>query len=272
MTKPASAVSVADGLKESRRGVSIALSRRPIFWLGLYATILSSWGLLFLMHGDEAGALIYPLHGMQHAAVGTDFLRLTAMWFLMCAAMMLPTFIPALQAFDELTECGAVSGASSTALVAGYLVVWSGFSVFGAWTQASLSERSLVAHDGTSLSIGLNAALLFLAGAYQLSPIKNACLARCRYPLAFYLERWKPGLVAAFRMGAELGLYCLGCCWALMALGFVGGTMNLVWMGVATLFMTLEKLPALGRFLTFPSAVACLCAGTLYAFRAINLI
>jgi predicted metal-binding membrane protein len=106
------------------------------------------------------------------------------------------------------------------------------------------------------LSNWLSAGLLLIAGAYQFTHLKAACLAKCRMPLTFFMERWAPGASRAFRMGFELGVLCFGCCWAVMALAFVGGTMNLVWMGLATLFMVMEKLPDIGRVLTRP--VGCL--------------
>jgi predicted metal-binding membrane protein len=88
-------------------------------------------------------------------------------------------------------------------------------------------------------------------------------------PMTFFMERWAPGAARAFRMGVELGALCLGCCWALMALAFVGGTMSLLWMGAATLFMVLEKLPDLGRSLTRPAGVVLIAAGVFTAFSAI---
>ena len=98
-------------------------------------------------------------------------------------------------------------------------------------------------------------ALLALAGAYQFSPAKEACLSKCRRPLAFFMAHWDEG---PLRNGLRLGLVCLGCCWALMALAFVGGVMNLAFMGLATVIMGLEKLPDIGRWLTRPLGVALL--------------
>jgi predicted metal-binding membrane protein len=90
-------------------------------------------------------------------------------------------------------------------------------------------------------------------------------------PLTFFMERWAPGPARAFRMGSQLGLACLGCCWALMALAFVGGTMNLVWMGAATLFMALEKLPDIGRPLTHPMGAILILAAVAATLAALNL-
>jgi len=111
------------------------------------------------------------------------------------------------------------------------------------------------------MSAPLSVSLLLLAGLYQFSPMKAACLARCRSPLAFFLSEWRGGMTGALHMGLKHGLDCLGCCWALMLLAFVGGTMNLIWMALATVLMTLEKLPSFGRPLTKPvGALLIFCA------------
>jgi len=164
----------------------------------------------------------------------------------MSIAMMLPTFVPALRVFMDLGATGASQPRTVAALVFGYLVVWIGFSVIAALAQALFAGWSLIGPDGASTSLGLTALLLIGAGLYQFSALKEACLSKCRAPLTFFMERWEPGSLPALRMGGQLGLHCLGCCWALMLLGFVGGTMNLVWMGIATVFMVMEKLPDLG--------------------------
>ena len=105
-----------------------------------------------------------------------------------------------------------------------------------------------------------------LAGAYQFSPLKAACLAKCRAPLGFFMQHWDEG---AWRNGLRLGLVCLGCCWALMALAFVGGVMNLAFMGLATAIMVIEKLPDLGRWLTRPLGGLLMMGGLWWCLSAI---
>ena len=232
-------------------------------WLAFFALILAAWTGLFAMVATS------PLAGVPKglwaalctgtAAAGLP--TLVTMWGLMAAAMMLPTFVPALRTFIHLGAAGATRPAEALALVAGYGAVWIGAAAIGALVQHWLSAQGLVAADGSSLSQGLTAALLLVAGLYQFSPAKAACLAKCRMPMTYFIERWAPGIPRALQMGLELGALCLGCCWALMALAFVGGTMNLLWMGAATLFMVLEKLPGLGRPLTRPAGVLLLAAG-----------
>ena len=165
----------------------------------------------------------------------------------MSAAMMAPTVLPALATYDDLAQ--AVPDTNFAHLVAGYLVVWLGFSIFAALLQMGLFRADLVSLFGDSRSTALSSALLMLAGLYQFSPIKEACLSKCRQPMMFFLQYWTEG---PWRNGVRLGLICLGCCWALMLLAFVGGVMNLVFMGIATVIMMIEKLPQIGKYLTQP--------------------
>jgi predicted metal-binding membrane protein len=240
-------------------------------WLGFFALILAAWAGLFAM------VITSPLTGMPAGlwealclgAASADLGSLFAMWMLMSAAMMLPTFVPALRTFVNLGAAGATRPVDAAALVAGYGVVWVGGALVGAVAQQALSRAGLLAPDGASLSLWLTAGLLLVAGLYQFTHLKAACLAKCRMPLTFFMERWAPGARRAFRMGLELGALCFGCCWALMALAFVGGTMNLIWMGAATLFMVMEKLPDIGGPLTRPAGYLLVLAAGATALAAL---
>lgn len=236
-----------------------ALGRR-LFWLGFYGAILLGWALLMRMMAP-------PMPGMTAAeywaalcipAGKADPLALLAMWGLMSAAMMLPTFVPALRVFAELGAVRATDGWAMTALALGYGAVWLMFSAVAAALQLGLAWTGAMTGTGQTLAPWFSVGLLAAAGAYQFSAAKDACLSRCRHPLMFFMEHWAPGLRRALAMGARLGLWCVGCCWLLMLLGLVGGAMNLLWMGAATLFMVLEKLPAIGRHLTRPLGAALL--------------
>lgn len=237
-------------------------SLRGPHWLVFFGALLAGWGALFAMaipselralEGTYGGAFIAALCG---GTLGTAGLPTTlAMWVLMSAAMMAPTALPAFATYDTLPR---TPGTSISALIGGYLLAWTGFSVLAAFAQMGLYRLGLVGALGQSLSPTLSAALLIGAGLYQFSAIKNTCLSRCRAPLTFFLQHWDEG---PFRNGLRLGLDCIGCCWALMALGFVGGTMNLAFMGLAMVLMTLEKLPGIGRRLTRPLGGALIAAG-----------
>jgi predicted metal-binding membrane protein len=243
----------------------LPLSGRGLAWLGFYLAILLAWVSVALMAAKLPGADLGAMPASYWetlclSAAEASPLALLLMWALMSAAMMLPTFTPAARTYDDLRSAGAGDGRGLAALVGGYLVVWGGASVLGAGLQWVLATKGLLTPAGASLSPILTAGLLAGAGLYQFSVLKAACLSKCRMPMTFFMERWAQGTGPAFKMGLELGAVCLGCCWALMLLGFVGGAMNLLWIGAATLFMTLEKLPDLGRPLTRPAGFALLAA------------
>ncbi|GIT91904.1 hypothetical protein JANAI62_23610 [Jannaschia pagri] len=158
---------------------------------------------------------------------------------------MLPTAIPAFATHDNIADTQDTGGGA--ALVAGYGVVWVGFAGVAAAVQLGVGR--LGALDSPLLAT----TLLVGAGAYQFSAFKDACLSKCRQPLTFMMQHWDEG---PWRMGLRLGATCLGCCWALMALGLIGGTMSLGFMALATVLMTLEKLSR-GRIV--PSAIGLAC-------------
>lgn len=242
---------------------------RQAAWLLFFASILAAWLALFAMQPD-----IDLPEGWQ--AIGADYLaslcRPTAadagygsmfvMWALMALAMMAPTAFPALSTFADLRHSGASNTAGLLALFSGYLAIWLGFSAVAAVFQLFLASSGLLDPWGRSTVTVFNAFLLALAGLYQFSALKAACLRSCQSPMMFFLARWRDGAAGAFRMGLDLGAVCLGCCWALMLLAFVAGTMNLAFMGLAALLMTLEKLPSVGRHLSAPLGYGLLIAST----------
>lgn len=263
-------------IEHGRRRASARLSARATGWLGFYGAILVAWASVALMArglpGVELGAVPAEFWAALCASAGeAEPFALWAMWVLMAAAMMLPTFVPTLRTFMDLSATGATTTTGAAALVAGYLVVWLAGAAIGAAAQMALARGGYLTPAGASLSPWLTAILLLGAGTYQFSAVKEACLARCRMPLTFFMQHWRAGAPAALGMGLRLGALCLGCCWALMALGFVGGVMNLAWMGAATLFMILEKLPDIGRHLTRPAGWALIAAGGATALHAATI-
>ncbi len=153
---------------------------------------------------------------------------------------------------------------------AGYLLCWLAFSVLATALQFFLEHAGLV--DGMwmwSLSRALTGGLLVLAGLYQFSSLKRACLNHCRSPAAFLSQNWRPGPSGAFRLGLVHGAYCLGCCWSLMLLLFAGGVMNLVWIAGLSILVLLEKLSPFGARLTGPIGVLLMAAGLAVAASAI---
>jgi len=240
-------------------------------WLILFGLILAAWGLLFLMAVPEAlrsAGRIYGADFLESLCNVTPdmagFLRLILMWALMSAAMMAPTALPAFATYDDLSRSEAATRFG--ALVGGYLLVWLGFSVLAAGLQMALFRAGLVSAFGDSRSGLLSAVLLLGAGLYQFSAIKEACLSKCRRPISFFMQHWDEG---AFRNGLRLGAVCIGCCWALMLLAFVGGVMNLGFMALATLLMVLEKLPEVGRRVTRPLGVALIAGAVVMGVSAV---
>jgi predicted metal-binding membrane protein len=224
-------------------------------WLGFFGLILLAWLALYRMQSGM---------GMGYATV-------FSMWVLMTAAMMAPSFVPSLATFRDLTHTEAATRRSSAALLAGYMLAWIGFSALAALAQLAFLRFGWLGMDGASNDWRLTAVLLLAAGAYQFSPLKSACLSECRAPLTYFMGQWRPGVAGAARMGWQLGVTCLGCCWALMALGFVGGVMNLLWMGIATALMVLEKLPRIGDVITKPLGVVLLASGVFAVAKAFGV-
>lgn len=244
-------------------------------WLGFFALVILAWAALLLGSvglpgsSDAAAGLAWWVELCTAAPGAAGLAGLWAMWAVMSAAMMAPTFLPALATFDDLRHGGATDKAGFLLLLAGYLTIWLGFSILAAGAQLWLASLGLVNGAGQSVSSALTALLLIAAGGYQFSAIKNACLTQCRSPMTFFMGHWRPGRLVPFELGLRLGAVCLGCCWALMVLAFVGGTMNLVWMGAATVLMVLEKLPEIGAPVTRPLGWALIAAGALVAAQAL---
>jgi predicted metal-binding membrane protein len=136
-------------------------------------------------------------------------------------------------------------------LTTGYLAVWGAFSLAATLAQWGLEDAGLLAPETMATAVpSLAGGILLAAGLYQLTPLKQACLRRCRSPVAFLAAHWRPGSAGAFRLGLAHGAYCVGCCWFLMALLFVGGVMNPFWIGAIALYVLAEKLAPRGHLLS----------------------
>ena len=237
-----------------------------------HAEILTALGLVF-----AAGwaFVIWMTVDMSHPAVRLAMPLDTAwslptavavfvMWAGMMVAMMLPSAAPMILIFDALERRnapGAPATARSLAFAGAYLLVWIGFSALAASAQWGLQAGGLLTPMIVSNSEWLTGGLLVLAGLYQLTPLKRACLKFCRTPEGFLLAEWRDGTGGALAMGLKHGLYCAGCCWALMFLLFAAGVMNPVWIAVLTAAVALEKWPQLPGWLTWLYSAALLAAG-----------
>jgi predicted metal-binding membrane protein len=192
------------------------------------------------------------------------------MWWVMMVAMMIPSAAPAILLFAAGARRRVVSrsphGATS-AFVFGYLAVWGAFSAAATALQWGLESIGLVTGMMEIASGPIAGTVLVAAGLYQLTPLKEACLKHCQHPLLFLLHHWRPGAIGAFRMGLEHGAFCLGCCWFLMALLFVGGIMNLIWIAGIALYVALEKIAANRRWFTTCAGWTLVVAGGLLLAR-----
>ena len=170
--------------------------------------------------------------------------NLWALWAVMMVAMMVPTAAPMTLLYAAVARKAAAQHnplAPTFVFVAGYILMWTIFSLVATFAQHALDQAALLSPMMSSQRV-FGAALLITAGVYQLTPLKNACLRNCRAPAHFLSRYWRTGNLGAFRMGLRLGAYCIGCCcWILMGLLFVGGVMNLLWIAAIAIFVLLEK-------------------------------
>ena len=218
--------------------------------------------------GNMSGMAAGGMAGMAMPALrvwtAADFTLMFLMWAVMMVGMMLPSAAPMILLYDRVRERQEAKGASLAAtgvFAAGYLVAWALFSLAATAAQWALQQAALLSPMMVSASPWLGGGLLILAGVYQLTPLKNACLVHCRSPITFLAHHWRPGRAGAFRMGLHHGLYCVGCCWVLMALLFVFGVMNLLWIAALAIFVLLEKLLPRGDLVGRASGGLMLAAG-----------
>lgn len=194
------------------------------------------------MTGPETAAVLMT---RPQYSPNPGFGMVLAMWAAMMAAMMAPAVGPGVSAYLALArrrhpERNTVPAA--TGFPAGYLTAWLGYAVLGAAAQWMLARMALLSPMGAIASTYLSAGILIAAGLYQLTPLKRVCVIRCRSPLLQLMSGWRDGASGALRLGFGQGSWCVGCCWALMALMFVVGVMNLAWMAILAVFILAERL------------------------------
>ena len=191
-------------------------------------------------------------------------LMMLVMWAVMMVGMMLPSATPTILLFAAVSRRHKPGGrrlAPVWTFVAGYISIWTAFSLGATALQWGLERAALLSPMMAGTSALFGGSILIAAGLYQLSPAKHRCLEHCRTPIAFLSRRWRNGASGAWVMGLEHGAFCLGCCWVLMALLFVGGVMNLLWVAALTIFVLAEKALPFGRGLGRVSAALLVLAG-----------
>lgn len=228
------------------RAIPRQISPWPLF--GLFVT--ATWTLDVGLH--------------QSISDHRNSVAIVATWFAMTAAMMTPTTVPMLNSLREIL--GSSSQDTWWMFIAGYVTMWSAFALVGSGLQIALSHTNLLSDHGTLASRSLTAGVLALAGVYQFTPIKNMCRDLCLRPMTFFMAHWRSGKQGGLRMGIRHGVVCIGCCWALMLLAFVGTTSHWGFMALVTGIMVLEKLPKYGAKITAPIGIALLVWAALLFF------
>ncbi|MFZ3223548.1 MAG: DUF2182 domain-containing protein [Rugosibacter sp.] len=243
---------------------------RYVVVLALLAIIVLAWVyLLWLaadmeMPGMDAADMdmLMPPRAWTVADIGFMLL----MWIVMMAGMMTPSAAPMILLYARVGRRAAFSGqpfAATGWFAAGYLLAWTGFSVVATFMQWVLERLTLLSPMMTSTSIYFNGIMLIAIGIYQWTPWKYACLAQCQAPFSFIQRHggFRPEAMRSLRLGIVHGAYCVGCCWALMALLFVGGVMNIFWIAGIALLVLVEKVLPTGRFIPRLAGLACFVGG-----------
>ncbi|MBV8500138.1 MAG: DUF2182 domain-containing protein [Paucibacter sp.] len=234
-----------------------SLLRQQRLWLvlALAAIVALAWAYVWQGVGmgmpasDMTAALLFPHRAAETpGSMVVAWPLLLSMWWMMMVAMMAPAALPLLLLYRRAVlhhaPCGSVAAISLAGLLLGYLASWGAFAVLATVAQGLLQPAGLLSGAmWWSRSRVFSAALLIVAGVYQWTPLKNRCLNHCRDPVRFLVDsRAGPGFAAALRLGLRHGAYCVGCCGPLMALLFVGGVMNLLWMAALCVLVLFEKL------------------------------
>ncbi|WP_296219886.1 DUF2182 domain-containing protein [Pseudomonas sp. UBA2684] len=226
-----------------------------------------AWWLLLRMAATMAlpgGMADLAMAGMPMPWTASDALLMLAMWAVMMVGMMLPSALPMILLYQHMLHRYSAGARRHLALLLfclAYLLVWSGFSLLATGLQWGLDHLALLNPQMRSESRWLGAALLLSAGVYQWLPSKAACLAYCHGPVQFLMSHWRPGIIGGWRMGLAHGRYCLGCCWLLMGLLFVGGVMNLLWVALIGGYVLLEKILPQGPWLGRITGLLLIAAG-----------
>ena len=239
------------------KAVEIAVKRDRIVVMGALSGVVAlSWA--YILAGAGMDMMMPVIWDPSYAGM------MFVMWWVMMIAMMLPSATPMVLLFAAVNRKQKESGnpyVPTVIFASAYLTVWAGFSVAAMAVQWGLESMAWLSPMLASASLVLGGSLLFAAGIYQLTPLKQACLDHCRSPLQFILTRWRPGAKGAFRMGIEHGAYCVGCCWFLMGLLFFGGIINLYWISGLAVIVLIEKTIPAGHWVSHLIGIALVAWG-----------
>ena len=215
------------------------------------------------MPGMDMGAATAP---MLRAWTAWDFTFMFAMWAVMMVGMMTPSVAPMILIYARVARQSALAGkplAATGWFAGGYLLSWTAFSLAATLAQFILERAAWLTPMMSAASDRIGGAVLIAAGVYQWTPLKDSCLQQCRAPLAFIQHHggFKRDAAGSLQLGLRHGLYCIGCCWLLMALLFAGGVMNVVWIAAIAIFVLIEKIVPSGRMIARIAGAGFLTAG-----------
>src|SRR6185369_1379141 len=250
----------SDFASEAPPSVTTLIAQQPKRTIAILLFSVAGWLFLAWIAVDMGHPVAQLMMPGSPDWSDASVLAIWLMWALMMAAMMLPSALPMILTFAHLGRRNGEQ-ARARSFVAAYLVVWFGFSAAATAAQWVLQAMDWVDPMIVSTSALLTGLLLVIAGLYQFSPLKKVCLSHCRTPLGFLIGEWRAGVRGAFVMGVRHGLFCVGCCWALMALLFVGGVMNLAWIAALSIAVAVEKLAPRGERLAAALGLALIAGG-----------
>ena len=240
------------------------LRDRVAIWLALGTVTALLWVYVYRQMDAMEGMADIAVPPSPISWAVSDFVLNIAIWWAMMPGMMLPSAAPMILIFATINQNKRRRGqpfVPTMLFTSGYLVAWGLFGVFATLADWGFERAALIAPGTGRLNPMLGGVVVIVAGIYQLTPFKSVCLTHCRSPFDFILNHWRDGAPGAMRMGFEHGLFCLGCCWFLMALLFAAGIMSLLWMAALTVFVFVEKLFPAGQWIARASGVAMLGFG-----------
>ncbi|GIX48587.1 MAG: metal-binding protein [Candidatus Tectimicrobiota bacterium] len=247
---------------------------RLVVMSGLVGIAALAWAYMGYLAADMAAmdaAMALAMPRLQAWGL-LELVLLGVMWAVMMVAMMVPTAAPMLLLFATINRRRRAQQrpyVPTAIFLGGYLLVWTAFSAVATLAQWGLHAAALLSPMMASRSPLLGGGLLLAAGIYQWTPLKYTCLRHCRTPLGFLMTDWREGAKGALAMGIKHGLYCTGCCWVLMALLFVAGVMNLLWVAAITAFVLVEKVAPRGDWVGRLAGSSLVAAGLVLLGQAL---